>query len=36
MYALQAFLIMSNPDKAEIERLKRENELLKIQLYGYK
>lgn len=32
----QAFLIMSNPDKAEIERLKRENELLKIQLYGYK
>lgn len=32
----QAFLIMSDPDKAEIERLKRENELLKIQLYGYK
>lgn len=25
----QAFLIMSDPDKAEIERLKRENEMLK-------
>lgn len=30
----QAFIIMSDPDKAEIERLKRENENLKAKIYG--